>query len=301
MVERAIDDGKQPAPPAEPEPTHPELDKEDGGAPADSGAPTQEGQDDEAQLLAEPTDDELRRYKPSTRRRIQALHRKAKDMEARVREMEPMAKAGRQIDDHLKANAVSVDQTLTAIDAVSAWNRGDLEGFERVAGPIIEAYLQMRGQKLPEDVQQRLNDGFIDEESARELARHRAVTDQQAQYRENLAREREEQTRREFVAGARTAVEGWEAQIRARDPDYDAKVPMIEDRINALIAREGLPSNHEGSVDLARRAYADVTKQLAHMRPVRPTSPTLNGFGHVAAHATPRPNSMQDAILSGLG
>src|SRR3546814_7540616 len=73
----------------------------------------------------------------------------------------------------------------------------------------------------------------------------------------------------------RTAVIEWEKQVKARDPDYAIKHPMILDRIRAVVLSPGgkRPASPDEAVALAKRAYDDVT---AYLTKIDRTSTRLN-------------------------
>jgi hypothetical protein len=290
VIERALNDGEQPSSPEEQEPSDPTAAKETTtGQPAtavdgqgrDTATPADEP-------LDEPTEEEMARWRPSTKKRFQQLSR-------RVKELAPQAEAYRQIDTYLREAQLAPKEVVELFEAGRLLKAGDFDGFLKVVQPHIDVVRQHRGELLPQDIQERLDSGFIDETSAKELARAR-LTEGQNRQRDEEARQA---SIRQTAATVRGAVESWEATIRQRDPDYAHKTELMNDRLRVLMSLEGVPTTPEAAVALTRRAYTDVTKTLAQMRPQgRPTSPTPSSTGAPAQAASPRPRSSREAMFA---
>lgn len=144
----------------------------------------------------------------------------------------------------------------------------------------------MLGETLPDDLRERVESGYIDEETAKETARLRATSALQAETAERTRKASEEaqraqQARQQGETLAR-AVETWEAQAKATDPDFSKKEAMVEAQCHAIVARTGKrPTTPDEAVALAKQAYEDVNAQFASLVPAkRPVS------------ADPRPSSV---------
>lgn len=137
------------------------------------------------------------------------------------------------------------------------------------------------------DVKQRLEDGLVDEPTAKELQQLRVL-----EKRRKAELERGEQERRTMALAS--AVHTWEKNVRSRTPDYD----RVADRVMAeakLMAYENPPQTPEEAVAIAQKAYENVTKWVRGMLPARAPAKVQASSGS-AAKATPRPKSIHDLV-----
>lgn len=167
----------------------------------------------------------------------------------------------------------------------------------------LQALDNALGNSLPDDLQQRIDDGYLDEEGAREIARSRASEHLRAE-REKVQTQRTEaeKARDNQVAQATAmaeAVDGWEKQVKANDPDYSKKAPFMEAACLAIVRKQGKnPSNAEEAIALAKAAYEQVTNQLKTLAPPKkPTAPKPSNEGKAAS---PAPTSLRGAIAAAL-
>ena len=95
-----------------------------------------------------------------------------------------------------------------------------------------------------------MDDGYIDEASARELSQTAELARQQLVERD--AQQRQEMTQNQLVDRITEDVTDWEAEVRDRDPDYDIISDEIDDRVRAMVAERGRPSNSEEAIQYAQ-------------------------------------------------
>src|SRR3546814_8442030 len=96
-----------------------------------------------------------------------------------------------------------------------------------------------RSEKLPDDLQKEVEDGTISEGRAKELAQarnHRAALANQVKAGTQA---READAAQAVSIANRTAVIEGEKQVKARDPDYSIKPPMILARLRAVVLSTG--------------------------------------------------------------
>lgn len=124
------------------------------------------------------------------------------------------------------------------------------------------------GNTLPTDLKQRVDDGVLDEESAKEIAKLRA--DKAL----GETRSRADQQEREQQAAARTqseivtSVNAYQDELRRSDPDYTPeKHSMVVDALHTLVAAHGRPTTVADARAMAKQAYDTVTARLASFRP----------------------------------
>jgi hypothetical protein len=155
------------------------------------------------------------------------------------------------------------------------------------------------GHVLPDDLRERVEDGLIDEDTARELAQSRAaetLRTTQAEEREAADSQAEEvRARTALATSLATAVDGWERATKAADPDYSRKAELVETMCHAIVKRTGqVPDTAEKAVALAKEAYAEVNRQFkALLPPRRPIETTPRGS---STPTKAEPKSLREAI-----
>lgn len=222
---------------------------------------------------------------------------KAEQYDAKLKDLEPKA----QHFDQLTKYAASAN--FTSEDFRDLLHMGRLMKNDPIA--FYEAFKgqwgeieRMVGARLPDDLQRKVNDGLIDEESAQELARKRGeaamngerverITKQTAQQREQAERQALERQQQELVTGLQNTANRWEAQWKGSDPDYAIKQPLVQEKIELAVFRTP-PTSAEEALAIFNKAKAEVDAQIKRLRPApSKVSPTGSGTS-VNARGTPR-------------
>jgi hypothetical protein len=156
------------------------------------------------------------------------------------------------------------------------------------------------GHRLPEDLQDKVDEGYLDEDTAKELARLRAnsqLTERRLQQTEQQSQEDAEKAHRQTIA---QAVDDWQSQIKQRDPDYtDAKHRLIRNELKIIVLERGLPGDQTTAVKWAKEAYDNVNESLKTMRPTpRQVKPTPGRSSGSPVHSEPK--SMAEAVQRAL-
>jgi len=113
-----------------------------------------------------------------------------------------------------------------------------------------------------------------------------------------MAEEREREAEAARGRQMYDAVATWEAQEKAKDPDWDKKYEMVMDRVRTLVGA-GRPQSASEAVEVARRALADINSRLRPLagRSVDLRSPTSSLS---SASTRPAPRSLEDVVRMGL-
>jgi hypothetical protein len=150
------------------------------------------------------------------------------------------------------------------------------------------------GDKLPDPIREKVDNGSIDPETAKEYAAllaQRQLDQQRAEYQQV-------EQARQSQDGMRSAVVNWEQQKKAKDPEWSTKEALITDRVRSLMASEQ-PNTAEQAVALVERAYSQITDQLRKIAPHRqPINPVRSTTSSVSVNVAPK--SLKEAIMRGL-
>lgn len=229
-------------------------------------------------------------------------HPRWKEMLSERDALKPRAEEYDRITQYMQANGLSVEETAQGYAVMAAIKNDPVRAFEMLA-PIVETLRSFTGDRLPEDIRQRAEDGIIDPDSARELAQRRAqdsfVAHRNAEAQANAARWATEQATESLRFSMKSSVTEWENAVQSRDVDYPAKQPLVLDRARRLIAEEN-PQTPEAARSLAQRAYEDVTKELRSFLPARRPAVTQTSQGIKTVVAQPAPTTLREVIQNAL-
>lgn len=268
-------EAKAPEKPAEPEP-EPE--------------PEPETEDTETEADETPLTDEERAAVPKT------VQRKVSRLLRNVRRLKPDAEAFRNVTRYMAANNLTSEEAARGFEVMALIKRGDPRALDALK-PYIESLNQITGAVLPPDVKDKVEQGYIDDDSARELARLRAEKQRAENERAAQEANRAEITR----AGIRDALNSWEARFLAsNDPDYLAVREAVSEFATATFAAKPPASAQEAvqRVEGFFRSLRGPRSQAASgvARPAQPTRPGPSSVASVPTQPAREPATMEEAI-----
>lgn len=204
----------------------------------------------------------------------------------------------RNIETFLDSNGMTAEEAADMLQVAAMAKTNPVEAWAKIK-PWVEQVAIAAGAIVPPDLQQRMQNGELTREAAIEIAKTRAQV-QSMQTRQQL---QEQQAQRRAAEAAQTAIitaaSSWEADRRAKDPNFDAKMPALEREIAYLFATEGRPTTPQGVIEQCQRAYQAVNAAFRAPAPARAPQPKavrpVTG-GQVAGTAAASPNSTLDII-----
>jgi len=231
-----------------------------------------------------------------------------KEVLAENRSLKSTADQYHQLDDTLNqigADARRMGMTHEDVVALFAWPR-------LLASDPAAAVEQLReftamwegriGKTLPADLQQKVEDGLLDEATAKEVAGMRAnaeltktryEVDQQEAQRSALARSQGE---------IREAVNAFQAELKRTDADYTPeKHAMTIDALRAMVSERGIPQTSADGVAMAREAHQLVTDRLKAFRPAPRAVHGQSVGRRLNKPAESQPKTMEEAIRRSIG
>jgi hypothetical protein len=189
---------------------------------------------------------------------------------------------------------------LSADEAASTLKIGGLIKTDPVAAwkellPIVQKVAIAAGEMLPDDLKQQVAEGKMPREAAIEISRSRAAlatTNARTEWQQQRSQEQQAVQARQANLDA---VSTWESERRARDPNFDAKMPALQKEVAWLQAKEGRPNNPAGIRAQLQKAYEAVvpTTQAPAQRPQAKRPVT---GGQVAGNVQPEINSTLDVV-----
>ena len=199
----------------------------------------------------------------------------------------------RKITDYMSSNGLSTSEVAEGFQIMALMKTNPVEAHKKISEykAKLDVYV---GESLPEDIQEKLRDGFVDKDTAKELAVLKAEKNLQEQRRQHEVQQQAEQASK----GIYDAVVNWEQQMKVKDPDWSAKKELVTDQAKLLLASEK-PSTPEEALALVERANSIIKERLSRFAPQR------KPIGHVAsstssANAAPVPKSLLEAVRLGM-
>ena len=279
----------------------------DDKAPSTDAASTDDKTDDKADDLnaPDPTEGELRKLRPETRRRFERLLAQRNEARTALASAQPELDQHRQLQGYLTQHQLAPEDVNVLLGVGAALRRQDYQAFLDGVTPYVMAAQEALGLRVARDLQQQVNDGLLSDEAARELtrARHRAA--QAEQRLQDATRSHAQDTNTRVVSGIKSAVDQWEANIRTRDPDFAHKADTVRRFSQALLQERGTPQTAEQAVALVQTAYDEANKMMQRMRPAPQATRPGPSSVHVATGGAPspnnrQPNSLREAVLLGI-
>lgn len=252
-----------------------------------------EGEEETVKTAEKPTDDDNYTDVPFHKHaRFQHLLREKKAAEVD-------AIRYRNVESFLERSNLQADEAADGLEIMGLAKTNPVAAWERIK-PWVEKVALAAGVIMPPDLQEKVQGGQMTREAAIEVSKARAQV-QSAQTREQLQQQQaERRARTEAQSAIIGAAQSWEADRQAKDPNFAAKVPLLQRELAYLHATEGRPDTPQGVKEQCERAYKAVNTTF---RPPQPTAQTqrkpavrpVTG-GQVAGNTTAEPSSTLEIV-----
>lgn len=215
---------------------------------------------------------------------------------AENRELKADAAVGASVLQYQENTGVNNDELKQLLE-VGNLGKNDPEK----AIPIVEQYLERlkaaTGDKLPDDLAQKVKDGYMDEATALEVSRTRAAAARATARAETVTQSVETTQANLAAQEVVSAVDVWEKQQLAKDPDYAKKQPLVHAFVHESFAKNGKPKTKEDALALADEALKRANSILVPAAP-KPMKHVPSKTGKSTAVAQPK--SLLDAVKGAL-
>ena len=193
---------------------------------------------------------------------------------------------------------------LTAKDSVEGFKimaaiRNNPELAYKMLGHHLGNVSRVTGRSLPKDIKAKLDDGFLDEDAAKELSQTRAKLAREQNLRKaDHARGIKQQSinQSEMLS---SALQTWGETTLAKDVDFSLKQPEFNDRVVALVNERGQPQTQAEVLSLVEDAYETVNERFKARLPQPSAMKTTTG-GKLSGTPVVEPVSLRDAITQSL-
>lgn len=257
-------------------------------------------------LPDDPSADEMNRYHSQTRKRVKQVLSQRDEARGEVTKLKPRAEQADRINAFVQSSGLNWDEVNSGFELMRLMKNDPFAAREQLE-PIWNALNKVCGVELPPDLKQKVDQGYIDESSARELAQSkaRAHLAQSAQTRtvETVQRQREQAAQQQFGASVTSAIKTFETTWKGSDPDYAVLAPRVQEKVELILSRMAArgetlksPADAVKVVEDARKAVKDEMKPFIRKREQIDPLPG----GAITANSNPKPKSMAEAIAQGL-
>lgn len=206
------------------------------------------------------------------------------------------------VQSFLDQNGLSSEEASDALVTASLAKTNPAECW-RLIKPWVQNLLIAAGEVLPDDLQKRVQAGELSQEAALEVSRSNAAVQSMRAAQSFREQQGERAQQREAASAVTGAAQSWEAERRARDPNFDAKVEPLMKEVAWLQAKEGKPSTPDGVKDQLQRAYKAVNAGFVAPKPApvpaaRPAVKPVTG-GAVAGKTQPANMTTLEIVRAG--
>ena len=187
------------------------------------------------------------------------------------------------------ATKAQVDEALSIAGML---DRGEFEQAKAKLAPYLEMIETGTGERLPEDLAVKVEDGKMELDDAQELAKLRAGTQRNTQSAAQATQEK-------FFLGVQNELGNWEKAKATSDPAWAQKQQFVNSELAKLAT---LPGNQiarpSDIVALAEKAYGNVEKLLTPFAAKPKTRSNKPSLTHRKKQKQSEPKTIEEAALA---
>lgn len=286
----------------------PEKDKTDKGEEAPKSEEGKEGEVAEPPEKVEPTEADKDaalpfhdhpRWKEVVKQRDE-FKGKVADFETKLKEVEPLAKNWKIVEDYRTTNNISQQDFNEGMTFLAAL-KSDPKAARAMLKPVWDSLEQFDGDAIPTDLQARVTEGEISEAAAKEMAGLRA----QKAVAQTTGRVSQEQSQQAVTKQLNEQVQSWQTSKTASDPAFKPKVEGKQDGLYELTAQKAAflmhtqpPKSVADYIKHMETAYAEsktFLKQFVTAKPATPVRPSSSS----ASSAKPgAPKTIREVVVA---
>lgn len=241
--------------------------------------------------------------RPVPYERFSEVNEKFRTAEAKVAELEPLAKLYQQNADYLTQNGVTPEEYQQAIDFV-VLAKNDPASFATKLKAMVEQLGPTVGDVLPADLQKSVDAGDISLEYAQRLARAEATTKLNSQRAQKATAQTAEQRQAAMAQRVNDSVTSWLTTKAKSDPDFlpkkpgekDGKREAFEAKV-ALLCSQRKIASPEDAVAMLNEAYESVNGLVSRFTPRVNGARTLRS-GQSSRTTPEEPQTVKDVVLN---
>jgi hypothetical protein len=203
-----------------------------------------------------------------------------------------------KITNFIEKNNLSAKDSVEGFKIMAAIRNNPDHAYKMLAHHLGNMS-KVTGRSIPKDIQSKVDDGFLDEDAAKELSQTRAkLARVQNQRKVDHAKTEKQQSAQQsdMLTGA---LQTWGETTLAKDVDFSLKQEEFNDRVVALVNERGQPQTQADVLGLVEDAYATVNERFKARQPQPSAMKTATG-GKLSGTPVAEPVSLRDAITQSL-
>ena len=225
-------------------------------------------------------------------------HPRFQELIAEKNELKPLADNYVQITNYLAENNISSDEAAEGFQIMALIKNNPVEA-RKALQPWIDELDLHAGNRFPSDIQEKIDQGYIDEASAADMTRMRMAAEVAEGKRQMTEDQLAQAQQAQHVNSLAEVVTEWENGKLETDPDYELKQEEMDDRVKALISEFGQPQDADQAIQLVEAAYETVNARFAARRPQKKAVRTASG-GKPAGNPAAQPERVLEVIQQTL-
>jgi hypothetical protein len=204
----------------------------------------------------------------------------------------------KKITDFIELNNLTAKDAVEGFKLMAMLRNNPEEGYKRLQGHM-DNIGKLTGQNLPEDIQSKVDDGFLDEDAAKELSQARASLSRERSMRQHSQKRFSNATQSASEERLSDTIKTWGETTLANDPDFSLKQEEFNDRISALVSERGKPKSPEDVLSIANDAYDTINERFKSRQPTKqPLKSTTKG--KLGGVPIAEPTNMRDIVSQAL-
>ena len=203
-----------------------------------------------------------------------------------------------KITNFIEKNNLSAKDSVEGFKIMAAIRNNPDHAYKMLAHHLGNMS-KVTGRSIPEDIQSKVDDGFLDEDAARELSQTRAKLARVQNQRKVDHAKTEKQNSAQQSDMLTGALQTWGETTLAKDVDFSLKQEEFNDRVVALVNERGQPRTQADVLGLVEDAYATVNERFKARQPQPSAMKTATG-GKLSGTPVAEPVSLRDAITQSL-
>jgi len=203
-----------------------------------------------------------------------------------------------KITNFIEKNNLSAKDSVEGFKIMAAIRNNPDHAYKMLAHHLGNMS-KVTGRSIPEDIQSKVDDGFLDEDAAKELSQTRAKLARVQNQRKVDHAKTEKQHSAQQSNMLTGALQTWGENTLAKDVDFSLKQEEFNDRVVALVNERGQPQTQADVLGLVEDAYATVNERFKARQPQPSAMKTATG-GKLSGTPVAEPVSLRDAITQSL-
>lgn len=205
----------------------------------------------------------------------------------------------RTIQNYLKEANVDPRDAAESLQLTRLYYENPQEFYQTMLGKMREWGEQL-GVVLPRDLQTKVDEGSVDLETAKELAKTRAMAQTQTVVNERLTEQQIAERQHQEHIQRQNLVQSWAEQVSKTDPDLKRVMPLVADRVVRLKDQLGAPRSQQEAWDRLNQAYKQIKDETRSFMPPKPSTPPSQQPSQMMRGGVAAPRNFNEALDSAI-